>query len=102
MTKQFLNKKCIIRTYSAGVWFGTVKELENSECVLLNARRLWYWDGANSLSQLAVDGSTKGDKCKFSMAINEDCGIYLPQVIEVLPCSEKSIINIENVKEWKL
>lgn len=102
MTKQFLNKKCIIRTYSAGVWFGTIKELESSECVLLKARRLWSWDGANSLSQLAVDGSNKPNNCKFSMAINEECGIYLPQVIEVLPCSEKSITNIENVKEWKL
>ena len=101
MTKQFLNKKCIIRTYSAGVWFGTVKELENSECVLLNARRLWYWNGANSLSQLAFEGSSKEKDCKFSVVLTEEPGVYLPQVIEVLPCTEKAITNIESIKEWK-
>jgi hypothetical protein len=102
MEKNFIGKTCIIRTYSAGVWFGKIKELSGSQCVLQNARRLWYWSGAASLSQLAKEGTSKPDNCKFAITIEDDCGVYLPQVIEVLPCTEDASKNIMNVKIWKI
>jgi hypothetical protein len=45
----------IVRTYSAGVFAANLVSRKGKEAALANARRLWYWKGAASLSQLAVD-----------------------------------------------
>jgi hypothetical protein len=92
----------IIRTYSAGVWFGNVKSLNGAICILTNARRLWYWDGAASLSQLAVEGVKKPQNCKFTITITDEEGVYLPQTIEVLPCTKEAVNSINSVPEWKV
>ena len=52
-------KFVICRTYSAGVFAGFLESREGKEVVLTKARRLWYWDGAASLSQLAMEGTKK-------------------------------------------
>ena len=90
-------KKVIIRSDRAGVFFGTLKNKDGSEVTLTNCRRLWYWDGAASISQLAVDGVTKPNNCKFTVAVEE---ILIMGVIEIIPCTEKAIESIEGVKEW--
>jgi len=92
----------IIRTYSAGVWFGNIKVLNENSVILVNARRLWYWSGAASLSQLAVEGTKKPNDCKFTITITDEEGVYLPQIIEVLPCTKEAVENINSVKEWKI
>ena len=97
-TKKFY----IVRTFSAGVWFGNIKEMNENSVILTNARRLWYWSGAASLSQLAVEGTKKPNDCKFTLTITDEEGIYLPQIIEVLPCTSDAVENIKQVKEWKI
>ncbi|MDR2362496.1 MAG: hypothetical protein LBD91_07180 [Prevotellaceae bacterium] len=94
-------KSYIIRTYSAGVWFGHIKYLKGTVCILTNARRLWYWSGAASLSQLAIEGVKNPAECKFTVTITDPEGVYLPQVIEVLPCTQQAVENINNVPVWK-
>lgn len=93
-----LNKKVIIRADKAGVFFGTLKEKNGTEVTLTDCRRLWYWDGAASLSQLAVDGTSKGDNCKFTVIVPE---ITILGVIEIIPCKDKAIESIEGVNVWK-
>lgn len=88
----------ICRTYSAGVFAGYLKRREGQEVELLNARRLWYWEGAASLSQLAVDGVSKPEKCKFPCALPS---VELLQVIEIIPISKKAQASIAGVKEWR-
>lgn len=95
-------KFSIIRTHSAGVWFGNIKQLNGTVAIVINARRLWYWSGAASLSQLAVEGTKRPNDCKFTVTITEEDGVYLPQVIEVLPCTTAAVQNIKAVKEWKI
>ena len=73
-----IGKTCIVRTYSAGVFLGTVAERNGKEAVLTNARRIWYWDGAASLSQLAMDGTSKPKNCKFPAPVPE---VLLTEVI---------------------
>lgn len=92
----------IVRTHSAGVWFGNMKKLDGAIAIVTNARRLWYWSGAASLSQLAVEGTKKPRDCKFTITITDDDGVYLPQVIEVLPCTVEAIENINAVPVWKI
>jgi hypothetical protein len=92
------NKKVIIRADKAGVFFGTLKEKNGTEVTLTDCRRLWYWDGAASITQLAVDGTTNPKSCKFT--------VYAPEmtvlgVIEIIPCTDKAIKSIKGVREWK-
>ena len=87
----------ICRTHSAGVFAGYLKSREGQEVELINARRLWYWEGAASLSQLACDGVSKPTKCKFPKEVPS---ITLLQVIEIIPASDVAQKSIAGVKEW--
>ena len=98
MTKEMIGKKVIIRADRAGVFFGTLKAKEGQEVVLTDCRRLWYWDGGASISQLAVDGTSEPKNCKFTVTVEE---IAILGVIEIIPCTKKAIKAIEGVKEWR-
>ena len=93
-----IGKTCIVRTYGAGVFLGKIIEKDGKEVRLANARRIWYWDGAASLSQLAMDGTSKPQNCKFPVAVPE---VFLTEVIEIIPATEKAIASIEAVPGWK-
>ena len=93
-----IGKVCIIRTYSAGVFIGIVAEREGKEVTVKDARRLWYWDGAATLSQLAIDGTSKPKKCKFPAPVPE---VLLTEAIEFIPATEAAIASIAAVPEWK-
>lgn len=87
----------ICRTYSAGVFAGTLVSREGREVTLRDARRLWYWAGAASLSELSVRGVTRPDECKFPVAVPE---VVLLEAIELLPVSDRARMSIEAVPEW--
>jgi len=90
---------CIVRTYSAGVFAGYFnKNTKGREGIVYEARRLWYWSGANSLSELANEGVRKPQNCKFPAIVKE---VILKEIIEVLPCSEKARLSIAGVKVWE-
>jgi hypothetical protein len=92
-------KDVIVRTYTAGVFAGLLKSRKGKEVVLTDARRLWYWSGAASLSQLSVDGTSNPSACKFPTAVPE---VILTEVIEILPLSEKARASIDSVKPWSV
>lgn len=91
----------LIRTYSAGVHFGYLSKRESTlagiEVQLLNARRVYYWDGAASLSQMAMEGVTKPENCKMSMPVTSIDLI----AIEIIPITEKAKTNLGGVALWK-
>jgi hypothetical protein len=89
----------IIRTYSAGVHFGTLESRKGKEVVLSNSRRVWSWSGAASLSQMAMEGLKNLDQCKISMAVNS---IILTEAIEVIECTKVAQNNLESVPVWKV
>lgn len=92
-------KQVIIRADRAGVFFGTLAEKEGTEVTLTNCRRLWYWDGAASISEIAVSGVTRPRECKFSVPVEE---ITVTGVIEIIPCTQQAIDNINAVPVWKM
>ena len=92
-------KKVIIRANRAGVFFGTLAEKAGDEVTIINCRRIWYWDGAASLSELALSGVTKPRECKFSVTVPS---MTVLGVIEIIPCSEQAAASITEVKEWKM
>ena len=88
----------IVRTYSAGVFAGWIGKLNGKAGRVFNARRIWYWDGAASLSQLSQEGTSKPENCKFPMEVSHT---DLTEIIEGLPCTEKAKKSIESVPIWK-
>jgi len=90
-------KYVLIRTQNAGVFAGHLESRTGQEVVLRNARRIWYWDGAASLSQLAMEGTKKPENCKFPCEVDT---VNLMQVIEVIDCTEKAKKSIKGVKVW--
>ncbi len=91
-------KYIIVRTYSAGVFAGEFESRKGREVVLNNARRIWYWSGAASLSQLAMEGTSNPNGCKFPIAVDR---VELLDAIEILSCTDKARISIESVPVWK-
>lgn len=90
---------CIVRTYSAGVFAGYVESRTGKDCVIRAARRIWYWDGAATLSQLAVDGTNKPENCKFPCPVDK---VTVTEAIEIIPCTAKAKESIEGVPVWEV
>lgn len=91
-------KYVIVRTYSAGVFAGNLESRNGQEVVLTDARRLWYWVGAASLSQLAVAGTSKPRECKFPVAVPR---VELLQAIEIIDVTPEAEASIKAVKPWQ-
>ena len=92
------NTYYIIRADRAGVFAGNIKSREGREVTMTNVRRLWYWDGAASISQMAVYGVSAPNNCKFTITVPE---MTILDVIEIIPCSDKAEQIIKAVPEWK-
>lgn len=92
-------KAVIIRSYAAGVHFGYLKSENFTSAgkvvTLVNTRRIHTWNGACSLSQIAIDGIGGGN---VSVTLPE---IEVVNVIETIPLSEKAKNNLYTQKEWK-
>jgi len=89
----------IVRTYSAGVFAGYLAKREGKEVTLKQARRLWSWSGAASLSQLAMEGVSKPDDCKFPCEVDS---VDLLEAIEIIEVTKEAQLSIKNVKIWEL
>ena len=88
----------IVRTYSAGVFAGNIESRNGREVILKNARRLWMWAGAATLSQLAMEGTKKPDECKFPQEVDQ---VELLEVIEILETTSLAEKSIKKVPVWK-
>lgn len=92
-----INKFVIVRTYSAGVHYGTLKDQSGKEVVLENARRLWFWKGAFTLNAVATEGIKEGSK--ISAPVKE---IKLTEAIEIIPVTEEAQKNLTDFPIYKV
>ena len=88
----------IIRGDRSGVFAGYLESRKGQEVILKNARRIWYWDGASSLSQLAMEGTSKPENCKFPCEVKK---VQILDAIEVIDCTEKARKSIKSVNIWE-
>jgi hypothetical protein len=88
----------IVRGDRSGVFAGYLESKKEREVILRQARRIWYWSGASSISQLAEDGTSDPDNCKFPKALNK---IQILDVIEIIDCTKVAKESIESVAIWK-
>jgi len=93
----FIGKKVIIRTYSAGVFFGVLAEKAGEEVILKNARRMYFWKAKEgiSLSACALYGIGKESK------IVEPVESIWLKAIEIIPCSQDAIKSLEEAPHVK-
>ena len=87
----------IVRGDRSGIFAGNLKTENGQEVTLLNVRRIWYWSGASSISELAVKGISEPDDCKFPCEVQE---IRIKDAIEVIPATEEAEASIKNVPIW--
>ena len=87
----------IVRTYSAGVFAGYLESRKGSEVVMVDARRLWRWAGAATLSELAMKGTSNPDECKFPCTVDR---VELLEAIEIIDVTTQAQKSIEDVAVW--
>lgn len=96
-------KWVLIRSYAAGVHFGILESETFTPAgkvvVLRNTRRVHYWSGAASLSQMAIEGVRNPNDCRFTVEVPEN---EIVNVIETLPLSEAALSNLQSVPVWKV
>ena len=95
MYKNILNQKCLVRSYDAGVYFGTVTNIDGETVRMEQVRNIWCWEGASCLSQIANDGIRGGKVSPVvsSMILNRCC--------QIIPCTDRAIKNLENQRVWE-
>lgn len=94
MYQEMLGKKVLVRSYDAGVYFGTLAKVEGDVVRMENVRNIWKWEGASCLSQIANDGIHAG---KVSPVVSS---MVLNRVCQILPLSETAIANLEGQRVW--
>lgn len=92
-------KYVMVRTYSAGVHCGYLKQKNGKEVLLVDSIRIWKWAGAASISQLAMEGTNNASDCKFGVPITTE--LVLTESIEIIEMTETAKQNIQNVESWK-
>ena len=97
MINNMIGKYVIVRADRAGAFAGVLAERNGTEVTLTDCRRIWYWDGAASLSQLANEGVKRPRNCKFPAPVAE---IVIMGVIEIIPTTGKAEECIRGVPVW--
>lgn len=95
MYEEISGKKCIVRSYDAGVYYGAVAEVNGETVKMENVRNIWYWKGANCLSDIAANGVDKDSKVSrvvSSMVLNRCC--------QIIPCADTAIKNLDEQPVW--
>ena len=88
----------IVRADRAGVFFGEIKERTHDEVVMTNVRKLWYWDGACAVEQIAVEGVKSPRRCKFTITVPE---MTIMNPIQIIPCTDEATKIISEVDVWQ-
>ncbi len=94
IAEEFKGKKVLIRSYYAGVYFGTLEDFEDNTVRMSDVRNIWHWTGASCLSQIANDG-IKGDKVSPVVS-----SMVITKVSQIMPLTDKAVENLENQPIW--
>lgn len=92
----------IARGYKSGVHAGYLAGETNGRITLIDSRRIWYWSGAASLSEIAVYGCNpdKSDDCKFAAKVAR-LELLSSDISELIHCQPAGQKMIENQPEWR-
>lgn len=97
MNTSLLDKRVIARIERAGVFHGTLDYIDSEIIRLKDARRIYRWEGALSVTDMAANGLTGG---KISAPVSK-VEFMTNAVIELNECSDEASRSIEAIKVWK-
>lgn len=98
MFENVLNKKCIVRGDKSGVFYATVENVEDKTVATMSdARFIYYWEGANTIADLSIQGSKRPQNCKITAPVRH---IVITDAAEFIPCTEEAIANLDSIREW--
>lgn len=81
----FVGQYVVVRTHSAGVHVGVLQSRDGKEVVLSAAKRIWQWQGANTLHEVAKNGISTSSKVSEEIPT-----ILLIEAIEVITMSKRA------------
>ncbi len=87
----------LVRSTNAGVFVGGLVSHTDGTVVLNDARRLWYWAGASSLSELAMKGVSRPKECKFPCSVPQ---MTILGVCEIIPMTAEAVASVAAVPVW--
>lgn len=93
-----IGKKIIARIERAGVFHGILDYKDAEITRMKDVRRIYYWKGALSVTDMAVNGILNDSQVTIPASVVE---FETPQVVELIECSNISSEIIENIKPWK-
>lgn len=95
-----VGKKVVVRSINAGVFFGTLDAVtaDGCSCELSGVRKLWYWEGAAAVEELAENGTSLPEKCKFTVKVGS---MAIVGICQIIPATDRAAESIEGVGEWK-
>lgn len=92
----------VVRSYAAGVFYGVIESRQDSKSglsvIMKDARRIYYWSGASTLSQLSAEGVKRPLECKFPQKVDR---VELMNVVEILDLTEEAKESLDAVAIWK-
>ncbi len=92
----FIGRYAVVRCRDAGVHIGRVEAIDGREVVLTDARRLWRWKGAFSLSDLALGAALDREFTLLAPPIS----VLLPEFCEIIPITDEVQAAIYALPHW--
>lgn len=90
----------MVRSTNAGVFYGKLVARDGDVVTLKRARRVWYWAGAATLSELATEGTSNPSGCKFPAPTEGEHMIF--GVTEILPVTDRALESLDAVPVWRV
>ena len=97
MNSALLNKNIIARIDKAGVFHGRLDYIDEQIIRLKDVRRIYQWNGALSVTDMAVNGIT-GGKVTIPVSTVE---FISNNIIELNECSDEATEAIIAITPWK-
>lgn len=88
--QDLIGKKVVVRTYSAGVHVGELRERDGREVLLADARRIWRWRGANTINEIATRGIDSAKKSSYTRVSDPSPQNLLTEAIEIVPMTPQA------------
>lgn len=92
-----IGHRVLARGKDSGAFAGILVRRDGQAVELAECRRLWYWDGAASLSELSAKGVSKPQNCKFPAPVRRE---FIFDLIEMIPEEAAASKSIAEVPVW--
>ena len=96
--KERIGKNVIVRGNNRGVFWGEIISVSATVVKLKNCRRIWYWDGAATLSEMAINGVKRPENCKIPAATTAH---YIFDACEIIPTTTAADSSLAGVPIWE-